>query len=129
MQKTPGVTQGLKNGEGGIRTLGPVSRTQHFQCCTIGHSATSPSVHRCLNTREACIRIDLALCGLSSRFFFCTTLHNGRFASFQSRDGVQATLELPMVGVEVPPCCIPAFGLARHTLLFQLRFPRRQLLL
>jgi hypothetical protein len=30
------------SGEGGIRTLGPVSRTQHFQCCTIGRSATSP---------------------------------------------------------------------------------------
>jgi hypothetical protein len=42
---------------------------------------------------------------------------------------VQTTLQLPMVGVEVPPGCIPAFGLARHTLLFQLRFPRRQLLL
>ena len=32
-----------QSGEGGIRTLGPVSRTQHFQCCTIGHSATSPN--------------------------------------------------------------------------------------
>ena len=30
------------SGEGGIRTRGPLSRTQHFQCCTIGHSATSP---------------------------------------------------------------------------------------
>ena len=30
------------NGEGGIRTPGPLSETQHFQCCTIGHSATSP---------------------------------------------------------------------------------------
>ncbi len=33
-----------ENGEGGIRTPGPVARTQHFQCCTIGHSATSPDV-------------------------------------------------------------------------------------
>lgn len=31
-----------KNGEGGIRTPGTVTGTQHFQCCTIGHSATSP---------------------------------------------------------------------------------------
>ena len=30
------------SGEGGIRTPGPVSRTQHFQCCTIGRSVTSP---------------------------------------------------------------------------------------
>ena len=33
----------VDNGERGIRTPGPVARTQHFQCCTIGHSATSPS--------------------------------------------------------------------------------------
>ena len=30
------------SGEGGIRTPGTVSRTQHFQCCTIGRSVTSP---------------------------------------------------------------------------------------
>ena len=30
------------SGERGIRTPGPVSGTQHFQCCTIGHSAISP---------------------------------------------------------------------------------------
>ena len=30
------------NGEGGIRTPGTVSSTQHFQCCTIGRSVTSP---------------------------------------------------------------------------------------
>ena len=33
---------GFFSGERGIRTPGPVSRTQHFQCCTIGHSAISP---------------------------------------------------------------------------------------
>jgi hypothetical protein len=32
------------SGEGGIRTRGTVTRTQHFQCCTIDHSATSPCV-------------------------------------------------------------------------------------
>ena len=32
-----------KSGERGIRTPGTVARTQHFQCCTIGHSATSPA--------------------------------------------------------------------------------------
>ena len=32
------------SGEGGIRTPGPLSETQHFQCCTIGRSATSPCV-------------------------------------------------------------------------------------
>ena len=31
-----------RSGEGGIRTRGGVSPTQHFQCCTIGHSVTSP---------------------------------------------------------------------------------------
>ena len=30
------------SGEGGIRTRGPREGTQHFQCCTIDHSATSP---------------------------------------------------------------------------------------
>ena len=29
-------------GEGGIRTHGTVSRTQHFQCCQLSHSCTSP---------------------------------------------------------------------------------------
>ena len=32
------------SGEGGIRTPGTISGTQHFQCCTIGRSATSPDV-------------------------------------------------------------------------------------
>src|SRR5215203_7487354 len=32
----------LVSGEGGIRTRGTVTRTQHFQCCTIDHSVTSP---------------------------------------------------------------------------------------
>ena len=30
------------SGEGGIRTPGPIAETQHFQCCTIGRSVTSP---------------------------------------------------------------------------------------
>src|SRR5882724_3736975 len=29
-------------GEGGIRTHGTVSRSQHFQCCQFNHSCTSP---------------------------------------------------------------------------------------
>ena len=37
------------SGEGGIRTRGPLSWTQHFQCCTINHSATSPENGRLLN--------------------------------------------------------------------------------
>lgn len=32
----------INPGEGGIRTLGTVASTQHFQCCTIGRSVTSP---------------------------------------------------------------------------------------
>ena len=32
------------SGEGGIRTRGGVSPTQHFQCCTIDHSVTSPTL-------------------------------------------------------------------------------------
>ncbi len=36
------LTSSTVSGERGIRTPGPVTRTQHFQCCTIGHSATSP---------------------------------------------------------------------------------------
>ncbi len=30
-------------GEAGIRTLGALAGTQHFQCCTIGRSVTSPN--------------------------------------------------------------------------------------
>lgn len=33
----------VSSGAGGIRTLGTVTRTQHFQCCTIDHSATAPA--------------------------------------------------------------------------------------
>ena len=36
------VRRSNKCGEGGIRTPGTVAGTQHFQCCTIGHSVTSP---------------------------------------------------------------------------------------
>ena len=34
----------LPGGEGGIRTHGTVSRTQHFQCCQLSRSCTSPKV-------------------------------------------------------------------------------------
>src|SRR6266571_6784724 len=33
----------LTGGEGGIRTHGTVSRSQHFQCCQFNHSCTSPA--------------------------------------------------------------------------------------
>ncbi len=33
-------------GEGGIRTHGTVSRSQHFQCCQFNHSCTSPGIAR-----------------------------------------------------------------------------------
>lgn len=32
------------SGEGGIRTRGGVTPTQHFQCCTFGRSVTSPGL-------------------------------------------------------------------------------------
>ena len=32
----------VSGGEGGIRTHGTVSRSQHFQCCQFNHSCTSP---------------------------------------------------------------------------------------
>ena len=32
----------MSGGEGGIRTHGTVSRSQHFQCCQFNHSCTSP---------------------------------------------------------------------------------------
>ena len=38
-------------GEGGIRTHGTVSRTQHFQCCQFSHSCTSPKDFRLRNCR------------------------------------------------------------------------------
>src|SRR5262249_39449969 len=34
--------QWFTGGEGGIRTHGTVSRTQHFQCCQLSRSCTSP---------------------------------------------------------------------------------------
>lgn len=36
----------VQNGEEGIRTLGEVSPTQHFQCCTFGRSVTSPRTNQ-----------------------------------------------------------------------------------
>jgi hypothetical protein len=36
------------SGEGGIRTRGGVTPTQHFQCCTFGRSVTSPKVENSL---------------------------------------------------------------------------------
>jgi site-specific DNA recombinase len=33
-----------ESGEEGIRTLGELSPTQHFQCCTFGRSVTSPGI-------------------------------------------------------------------------------------
>jgi hypothetical protein len=36
----------IYGGEGGIRTHGTVSRTQHFQCCQFSHSCTSPHKDR-----------------------------------------------------------------------------------
>ena len=37
----------LFGGEGGIRTHGTVSRSQHFQCCQFNHSCTSPRIAEC----------------------------------------------------------------------------------
>jgi hypothetical protein len=41
-RKSPIANRQLPGGEGGIRTHGTVSRTQHFQCCQFSHSCTSP---------------------------------------------------------------------------------------
>ena len=38
----------LNGGEGGIRTPGTVTRTPHFECGAIDHSATSPQYKACL---------------------------------------------------------------------------------
>jgi integrase len=40
--ESPQYTAHAFSGEGGIRTPGTVARTQHFQCCTIDRSVTSP---------------------------------------------------------------------------------------
>src|SRR5215469_18874644 len=37
----------FSGGEGGIRTHGTVSRTQHFQCCQLSRSCTSPDLFMC----------------------------------------------------------------------------------
>ncbi len=51
-----------ESGEGGIRTLGPISETQHFQCCTIGRSVTSPLVGSgALGSATLCLRMVLLL--------------------------------------------------------------------
>ena len=39
-------------GEGGIRTLGTVTRTHDFQSCTFGHSVTSPGRNESLDPRH-----------------------------------------------------------------------------
>jgi len=39
----PQLPADTDSGEGGIRTRGGVSPTQHFQCCTFGRSVTSPT--------------------------------------------------------------------------------------
>jgi hypothetical protein len=42
------------SGEGGIRTRGGVTPTQHFQCCTFGRSVTSPNRINLLFPFELC---------------------------------------------------------------------------
>ena len=44
MIEIPQNLASTSGGEGGIRTLGTLTRTQHFQCCTFGRSVTSPSI-------------------------------------------------------------------------------------
>ena len=41
----------VSGGEGGIRTHGTVSRSQHFQCCQFNHSCTSPRTLKLLAER------------------------------------------------------------------------------
>jgi aryl-alcohol dehydrogenase-like predicted oxidoreductase len=43
---TTGIGTESRNGEGGIRTRGTLASTQHFQCCSFGHSDTSPGTGR-----------------------------------------------------------------------------------
>src|SRR3954447_21794534 len=43
--RSPGSDKKLSGGEGGIRTHGTVSRSQHFQCCQFNHSCTSPDAN------------------------------------------------------------------------------------
>ena len=95
MQK-PRQSRGFKNGEGGIRTLGPVSRTQHFQCCTIGHSATSPAY-----TISAS-----ALADFRCSVLLGTTLHHGSLTSLQSGHCVQTTSELTVISTQMTPGCV-----------------------
>ena len=54
-RKSPIANRQLPGGEGGIRTHGTVSRTQHFQCCQFSHSCTSP---RELRIAELGLRIE-----------------------------------------------------------------------
>ncbi len=64
------------SGEGGIRTPGPVTGTQHFQCCTIGHSATSPGE------------------GLSFSYEFQVAVaYSERFGSLQQRCCVEVSMK------------------------------------
>ena len=41
----------VSGGEGGIRTPGTVTRTPHFECGAIDHSATSPLYRRACGSR------------------------------------------------------------------------------
>ena len=46
----------MTGGEGGIRTLGTLSRTHAFQACALNHSATSP-----LRLQEGARKLGIAM--------------------------------------------------------------------
>src|SRR4030095_12566329 len=60
MLRSSFILHRLDGGEGGIRTHGTVSRTQHFQCCQFSHSCTSPHQHA-VAKRKAGIEVAMSL--------------------------------------------------------------------
>jgi hypothetical protein len=57
LRKSPIGNRKSRGGEGGIRTHGTVSRTQHFQCCQFSHSCTSPKELPIVDCRFAIERV------------------------------------------------------------------------
>ncbi len=134
------------SGEGGIRTPGPISETQHFQCCTIGHSATSPvglSERQTLDATGSWSRFS-NLANAASQFTETSRPMQGRlffgpdFFRFSLRhldlqllfvfDRNQAAFQFTNDGVALAPFCLAAQFLLGNSLRLEERGRGLQLL-
>src|SRR5262245_42770735 len=83
------------SGEGGIRTRGVVTPTQHFQCCTFGRSVTSPNYRNSLQFHFLRRRLS------------CRVLSKGHLSKTVSNSGplnVRHTVKAGAFRVAEAPC-------------------------